>query len=40
MRFAHGVNLERGLRPRGTGLHFRRFATFPGRGTATRLHAP
>jgi len=23
---------ERGLRPRGTGLHFRRFATFPQRG--------
>ncbi len=24
----------------GIGLHFRRFATFPERGTATRLHAP
>jgi hypothetical protein len=33
MRFAHGVNLVRGWRRAFTGLHFRRFATFPQRPT-------
>jgi len=40
MRFAPGVNLERGLRPRGTGLHFRRFATFARRAARLPLNRP